>query len=139
VQNEKLFLLSDLERTLTFYNNDFKTSNTNDFTKLASELLRISYFTEEFGYANNTSKGRGYNLISNMSEIAGVTGKDKKFDVKPPKTFKQNNNYLTEVWFWGAHNCELHKFSLINNKSKIENYKDEVIGKLGTCHPLTYE
>lgn len=135
----KLFALSPLESTVKFYNDDLKISKQDDYTKLAIELLRVSYFQEEFGYANNTSKGRGYNIVSDMSEILGLTGQTKKFDVQPPKTTKQDDKYVTEVWFWGAHNCQLHKFTLTASKSGIEGYKDEVMGKLGKCYPLSYE
>jgi len=132
-------MLSDLERTVIFFNNDLKISKEDNYTKLAIELLRVAYFKEEFGYANNTSKGRGYNVISNMKEITGLTDQTEKFNVRPPKTIKQDNKYITEVWFWGAHNCELHKFSLTVGASGIEDYEDEVMGKLGQCQPLSYE
>lgn len=138
-QNKKLFMLSDLERTVIFYNNDLKVLKKDDYAKLAIELLQVAYFHEEFGYANNTSKGRGYNIISKMKEIVGLTNQAEKFDVQPPKTIKQDTKYVTEVWFWGAHNCELHKFTLTADESKIEDYKDEVMDKLGKCQPLTYE
>lgn len=139
MQDKKLFMLSNLEETVIFYNNDLKISKQNDFTKLAIELLQVSYFTEEFGYANNTSKGRGYNVISNINEIVGLTGQTGKFDVRPPETTKQNDKYVTGVWFWGAHNCQLHKLTLIAGKSGIEDYKDETMDKLGQCQPLSYE
>ncbi|MEK7081109.1 MAG: hypothetical protein AAB902_01855 [Patescibacteria group bacterium] len=139
IQNKKLFMLSNLEETVAFYNNDFKTLRGNDYAKLAIELLQVAYFKEEFGYANNASKGRGYNIISDINEITGLTGQTGKFDVQSPKTVKQDDKYITEVWFWGTHNCELHKFSLTASQSKIEDYKDEVMGKLGQCQPLSYE
>lgn len=138
-QDGKLFALSTLENTVKFYNDDLKISKEDDYTKLAIELLRVSYFTEEFGYANNTSKGRGYNVISNINEIVGLTDQTVKFDVRSPKTIKQDNKNVTEVWFWGTHNCQLHKFTLTASKSGIENYKDEIMGKLGKCFPLSYE
>jgi len=135
----KLFALSPLESTVKFYNDDLKISKQDDFTKLAIELLQVAYFTEEFGYANNTSKGRGYNIISNINEISGLTGQTIKFNVQPPKTTKQDDKYTIEVWFWGAHNCQLHKFTLTASESGIKDYKDGVMGKLGKCYPLSYE
>jgi len=138
-QNQKLYMLSDLEKTVIFYNNDLKTLKKGDYAKLAVELLRVSYFREEFGYANNTSKGRGYNVISDMNEITGLTNRKTMFGVRSPKTIKQDGKHITEVWFWGAHNCELRKFTLTAGESKIEDYKDEVMDKLGKCQPLTYE
>jgi len=74
-----------------------------------------------------------------MKEITGLTDQTEKFNVRPPETIKQDNKYITEVWFWGAHNCELHKFSLTVSASGIEDYKNEVMGKSGQCQPLTYE
>ncbi|MDP2940239.1 MAG: hypothetical protein Q8O13_09225, partial [Candidatus Omnitrophota bacterium] len=139
MQNKKLFMLSDLEKTVIFYNSNLKILKKNDCVKLAVELLRVSYFEGEFGYANNTSKGRGYNVISNIKEISGLTDRTGKFNVRSPKTIKQDDKYVTEVWFWGAHNGQLHKFSLTVSKSKIEDYKDEIVGKLGQCQPLFYE
>ncbi len=140
-QDGKLFALSALENTVKFYNDDLKKiSKEDDYTKLAVELLRVSYFQEEFGYANNTSKGRGYNVISNINEISGLTGQTGKFDVQPPKTIKRDDSkYITEMWFWGTHNCELHRLKLTAGESGIEDYKDEVMGKLGKCYPLSYE
>jgi hypothetical protein len=81
----------------------------------------------------------GYDVISAIGEIATLTDQDVKFDVSPPTTIKKGNEYLTEMWFWGAHNCELHKFSLTVNGSEIKHYEDGVLGKFGSCHPLAYE
>jgi hypothetical protein len=140
VQKGEFFTLYNLESTILFYNKDLKKIPTeDDSTRLAIELLKVSYFDEEFGYANNTQKCRGYDVISAIGEIATLTDQDVKFDVSPPTTIKKGNEYLTEMWFWGAHNCELHKFSLTVNGSEIKYYKDEVLGKFGTCHPLAYE
>jgi hypothetical protein len=60
VQKGEFFTLYNLESTILFYNKDLKKIPTeDDSTRLAIELLKVSYFEEEFGYAINTQKCRG--------------------------------------------------------------------------------
>jgi hypothetical protein len=106
--------------------------------ELAQELLKVGYFSEEFGFANNSLKHRGYNIISSPEEIVGLD-EGTKLKVQAPTVSKNGLEIITEVWFWGAHNCQLHTFTLTMNGEAITGFKDDILGEYGHCERLIYE
>jgi hypothetical protein len=143
VRDNALTFLNTLPSAVSYYNAFLiPPKNEIEATALATELLRVVYYHDEFGYANNTSDGRGYVVVSSHADIVDPK-KDAALvalNITPPTTIKKENNLMTNVWFFGRHNCELHHFTMtVDSSLTITAYHDEVIGEFGTCHRLFYE
>ena len=143
IQNGELHPFFNWDQITTFFNKEFETASSflttkKTVTDFAVDLLKIHYFSHEFGYANNTDSIRGYQIVSSASNIVGATS--VKFPISSPRTVKKGENFSTEIWFWGKHNCKLHKFTLIMNAMHIETVYDVVIAEnVGKCSRLFYE
>ena len=142
IYDNNYFLLSTFDRVVSFYNTSIIIPiSAEEATNLAIELLKIVYYRDEFGYANNATAGRGYVIIKGSNDIIGH-GKVpllKTLSIASPTTIVKDGHFLTTIWFWGKHNCELHEFTMTSFvELGIMAYNDEHIGDYGTCHPLYY-
>ena len=163
VVDTKLVLLADLASTIDFYNQAVIVPNDKFLvTSVALDILKVAYSIDEFQYGteydsgDDVSHARGYKVISSIKAIKNytpITDNYVSLITKPTTLILGDVGkavFKTTIWFWGAHNCELHRFDMMSERAigtslagksqfKITGFKDEVITKLGKCSPLFYK
>ena len=155
VVDNKLVLLADLASTIDFYNQAVIVPNDKALiTDLALNILKIAYYKDEFEYGEDAINARGYKAINSVKDIKTKDINNYGRLIAKPSTSVSGDMekyvFKTTIWFWGAHNCELHRFDMMSERAigtslagksqfKITGFKDEVITKLGECSPLFYK
>jgi hypothetical protein len=137
--------LATAERVKDFYNQELVAPKNADQAKnILEEMLRVTYFRDEFGYANNTTVGRGYRVINSINDIEGIVNSVKDVEMNlditaPTSTTQTDGSYSASLWFWGAHNCRVNHATLTVDAKKIQSITVTNEGNHGTCHGLFYE
>ena len=163
VVDNMLLPLASLEHTINFYNEAMVIPHDVDsITNIALEILTVTYRRDEFehgGYqvinsVKDIGGGKAPSVINTGNNISNTTTNSYATFIDSPRTFIVGDVgkavFKTTIWFWGAHNCELHRFDMMSERAigtslagksqfKITGFKDEVITKLGECSPLFYE
>ncbi len=156
VANNQLTKLSSLELSIKFYNEAvIPPKNEDSVTSIALDILKATYHRDEFEYGENSIRARGYRVINSVNDIVSAN-KSADLITEPKTTMSRETEgrlFKTIIWYWGAHNCELHRFEMMSKKVivsgfsllsgveqfKIIEFKDEMTDNLGKCNPLFYE
>jgi hypothetical protein len=139
----KAYLLPTPELVVKFYNLALIPPSTSlQSISLLEEILRVALYRDEFGYDNNTTEGRGYRVISSMSDMGRPmnTLQPVTYPITPPQaTLLKKANYEASLWIWGKHNCEVHHATLSIHRDYISNISVTNEGNYGICEQLFYE